>query len=72
MGHSKEKKEYMTQESKRITLCANSASIRGRVEIVAKLALFAIRSHGVGLCASIFISTFTNNALSASSDNLRK
>lgn len=62
----------MTQESKRITLCANSASIRGRVENVVKLALFAIRCHGVGLCASIFISIFKNNALLASSGNPRK
>lgn len=61
----------MTQESKRITLCANSASIRDRVETVVTLALFAIRFRGVGLCASIFISV-TNNALSTSSGNPRK
>lgn len=61
----------MTQESKRITLCTNSASIRGKAETVVTLVPFVIRFRGVGLCASIFISV-TNNALSTSSDNQRK
>lgn len=61
----------MTRGSKHIMPCTNSASIRGKAENVATLALFAIRFLGDGLCASIFISV-TNNALSASSDNLRK
>jgi hypothetical protein len=62
----------MTRGSKRIMPCTTSASIRGKAENVATLVPFVIRFLGDGLCASIFISTFTNNALSASSDNPHK
>lgn len=61
----------MTQGSKRIMPCTNSASTRGKAENVVTLVPFVIRFRGDGLCASIFISV-TNNALSTSSGNPRK